>query len=328
MPMKRRILMVLLLLMALPAAACGGPDKKELTPVTFMLDWVPNTNHTGVFVAKAKGYFEEAGLDVKIIQPGEVYPEAAVAGGAADFGISFQESLTLARAEKIPLVSIAALLQHNTSGFASLASLKVTGPKAFEGLTYGAFGSPFEEPTLKMLMESQGGDFNKLKIQNIGFTDPIPLLAERKIDLAWIFYGWAGIDAKQRGLELNVVMMKDYFNVIPDYYTPLIIAHESTIAKKPDVVRAFMKALSRGYDFTIQNPEAAADILLAAAPELDARLVKASQLWLKDYYKATAPRWGEQQKSVWQGYIDWMVKNKILATPISATDAFTNAFLP
>ena len=177
-------------------------------------------------------------------------------------------------------------------------------------------------------MEAKGADFNKLTIQNIGFSDPLALIAEKKIDLAWIFYGWQGIQAQQQGIDLNVVMMKDYFNVIPDYYTPVVITNESMIASKPAVVKAFMKAISQGYDFAIQNPDASAQILLGAAPELDPALVKASQEWLSPYYKAEAPRWGEQKASVWQGYIDWMVEHSILPAPITVADAFTNKFLP
>jgi len=327
--MKRLSLIVaLLMFIVLMTTACGSPTAKELIPVKLMLDWVPNTNHTGIFVAQAKGYFKEAGLAVEIIQPGEVYPEAAVASGAADFGISFQESVTLARAEKVPIVSIAAVLQHNTSGFASAADLNVTSPAGFEGLRYGSFGSPFEDPTLKVLMESAGGDFSKLQTVNLGDTDPLALIAEKRIDLAWIFYGWEGIEAQQQGINLNVVMMKDYFNIIPDYYTPVVITNENTIADKPELVKAFLKALSRGYDFAIQNPDEAADILLTAAPELDAKLVKASQEWISPYYQAEAPRWGEQKTSVWQDYVDWMVKYDILSSPIMVSDAFTNKFLP
>jgi len=325
--MKRWSLLIVLAILILVPIACGRGNK-GLTPVTFMLDWVPNTNHTGIFVAQAKGYFKEAGLDVKIIQPGEVRPEAAVASGAVEFGISFQEIVTLARADKVPIVSVAAVLQHNTSGFASAAGKNVKGPADFEGLRYGSFGTPFEAPTLEVLMKRAGGDFSKLKIVEIGFSDPLALIAEGQIDLAWIFYGWQGFQAQQQGVALNVVMMKDYFNYIPDYYTPVVISSESTMSGKPEVMKAFMKALSRGYDFAAKNPGEAAEVLLASVPELDAALVKASQNWLSKYYQAEAPRWGEQKLSVWQGYIDWMVEYGILKTPISASAAFTNAFLP
>jgi ABC-type nitrate/sulfonate/bicarbonate transport system substrate-binding protein len=326
--MKHLSLLVIPLFIALTIVSCSCRGDSDLIPVTLMLDWVPNTNHTGIFVAKERGYFKEAGLAVEIIQPGEVYPEAAVASGAADFGISFQEYVTLARADEVPIVSIAAVLNHNTSGFASVANLNVTNPADFENLRYGSFGTPFEAPTLQILMSCAGGDFSKLKIVNTGFTDPLALIAEGKIDLAWIFYGWQGFQAQQQGIDLNVVMMEDYFNYIPDYYTPVVITSEDTIANKPEVVRVFMKALSRGYDFAIKYPGDAASILHTAVPELDIELVKTSQSWLSKYYQADAPRWGEQKESVWQDYTDWMVKYSILSAPISVSGAFTNDFLP
>jgi len=326
--MKRLFLFITTLILVTIIPACGGEVDEELTPIKFMLDWVPNTNHTGIFVADANGYFKEAGLDVDIIQPGEVYPEAAVASGAADFGISFQEWVTLSRADDVPVVSIAAIIQHNTSGFASPAALNVTSVADFEGLKYGAYGTPFEYPTLEVMMKCADADFSKLEIVNIGFADPLALIAEDQIDLAWIFYGWQGIQAQQLDINLNVVMMEDNFDCIPDYYTPVVIASEDSIANRPEVVRALMKALSRGYNYAIENPDKAADILLAAVPELDEELVKASQEWLSKYYKADASRWGEQKESIWQDYTDWMVEHGILETPISAADAFTNEFLP
>ena len=123
-------------------------------------------------------------------------------------------------------------------------------------------------------------------------------------------------------------MMKDYFDCVPDYYTPVVIASEDTIANRPEVVKAFMEALSRGYDVAIEDPGEGARLLLAAAPELDTELVNASQDWLSEYYQAGAPRWGEQKESVWQDYINWMVEHDILSAPISAADAFTKEFLP
>ncbi len=337
--MKRWFLLTLFLITVLVTVGCGGSPSttlpttpagipKELTKVILMLDWVPNTNHTGIFVAQEKGYFKEAGLDVTINQPGEVSSQSAVGSGVADFGISMQENVTLARAADIPVVSIAAIIQHNTSGFASLTSKNVKSPKDWEGLNYGTWASKFEPPTLESMMKSAGGDYSKLKMVNIGSTDPLALLAEGKIDLVWIFYGWQGFQAKQQGVDISVVMMEDYFNAVPDYYTPVVIASESTIATKPELVRAFLKAVSRGYEFAIEKPGEAADILLSAVPELDKELVKASQEWLSKEYRADAPRWGEQKESVWKDYIDWMSEYSILAIPVVPAEAFTNEFLP
>ncbi len=311
-----------------PKATTGTTPTIERTPVTLILDWVPNTNHTGIFVAQSKGYFTEAGLEVEIIQPGEVFAEQAVVGGAADIGVSFQEQVTLARADGVPIVSIAAIIQHNTSGFASVAELAVKSPKDWGGLRYGSFGSPFEEPTLRVLMECDGGDFGKLEIVDTGFANPLALLDERQTDLAWIFYGWQGIQAELQGIELNIVMMEDWFHCIPDYYTPVFITAEKNIQDQPEMISAFLESVSRGYTFAIENPEAAAEILLKAAPELDRELVYQSQHWLSQRYRADAPRWGVQKLSVWEDYSSWMAQYGIIEQPLEAAEAFTNDFLP
>ncbi len=314
--------MILPGLLAFVLAACSAPEPES---VTLMLDWVPNTNHTGIFVAQSAGYFEDEGLQVEIVQPGEVFAEQAVAGGAADFGISFQEQVTLARADNVPIVSIAAIIQHNTSGFASRAK---DSPGEWEGLRYGSFGSPFEEPTLRELMRCDGGDFEKLEIVDTGFSDPLALLAEFQIDLAWIFYAWQGIQADLQDIELDISMMNEWFDCIPDYYTPVIIASESTLAEQPDIVRRLLKAVSRGYRFAIEQPRAAADILLEAAPELDRELVYESQQWLTSRYQDDADRWGEQDQAVWEAYSLWMADHGIIAESIRSEDAFSNDFLP
>jgi ABC-type nitrate/sulfonate/bicarbonate transport system substrate-binding protein len=293
-----------------------------------MLDWVPNTNHTGLYVAQEEGYFRDEGLSVEIIQPGEVYAEQAVAGGAADFGVSFQEQVALARADGVPIVSVAAILQHNTSAFASRAALGAASPADWEGMRYGSFGSPFELPTLKGLMSCAGGNIDRVEVVETGFTDPLALLESEQIDLAWIFYGWQGIQAEQLGLDLDLVRMEDQFHCIPDYYTPVLIASQSTIEDRPDVVRAFLAAVSLGYRTAAEHPDAAAETLLRAAPELDRDHVLASQRWISPRYQADAPRWGEQTLGTWRGYADWMRQNGILTAPFDAAQAFTTEFLP
>ena len=226
-------------------AACQATPE-PLDEVVVMLDWVPNTNHSGLFVAQELGYFDEVGLQVQIIQPGEVFAEQAVVGSAADFGVSFQEQITLARADSQPLVAVAAILQHNSSGFASRGELDTASPADWEGLRYGSFGSPFEQPTLRVLMECDQANFDQLEIVETGFADPLALLDAGQIDLAWIFRGWQGIQAEQRNIDLDMVMMEDWFECIPDYYTPVLIASESTLSLRPALVRAFLAAVSRG----------------------------------------------------------------------------------
>src|SRR5690606_10267062 len=191
----------------------GSPNNNEsnegLEKVKLVLDWTPNTNHTGLYVAQDKGFFEEEGLDVEIIMPGEATAENLVASAQADFGISYQEGVTLARTQDIPLVSIAAIIQHNTSGFASLKEQNITSPKDFEGKTYGGWGSPIEAAVIESLMKKEKASIDKVEILNVGNTDFFTAL-QQNIDFFWIYYGWTGIEAEMREIPINMVWLADY----------------------------------------------------------------------------------------------------------------------
>ena len=297
-----------------------------LEKVTVVLDWTPNTNHTGLYVAKEQGYFEEQGLDVEIIQPGDAGADQLVASGNAEFGVSYQESITLARTQDVPIVSIAAVIQHNTSGFASPGALNITSPKDFENHVYGGWGSPIEEAVLETLMNTENADIEKLDIVNAGNADFFTM-ANQGIDFAWIYYAWTGIEAELRGENINMVYLTDYSEKL-DYYTPVLATNEKMIKDNPETVKAFVTAASQGYEFAIEHPEEAAEILSKAAPELDAELVLESQKWLADRYQDDAPRFGEQSLEVWQNYADWMKENGVLEGEFDPEAAFTNEFLP
>lgn len=323
----------ILMLVAFILAACGAPPPapaQPLTPLRVGLDWTPNTNHTGLYVARDQGYYQEQGLDVAILgaQEGGTV-EQLVASGRLDFGISYQEAVTYARVEGVPIVSIAAIIQHNTSGFASRADKGITRPRDFAGKKYGAFGSPIEQATIKGLMECDGaGDrFDQVEFVDIGSTDFFVATERGDVDFAWIFKGWTGVEAEVRGVPLTILMMND-LQCIPDYYTPVLITSERMIAEKPDLVRRFLAATSAGYRFAIEKPDEAADLLLKATPELDAALVKRSQQYLASQYQAEAPRWGEQKLDIWRDYAQWMADRGLIARMIEPEKAFTNAFLP
>lgn len=294
--------------------------------ITVFLDWFPNTNHTGLYVAKEKGFFAEENLDVSILQPGEGENNQIVAAGKSDFGISSQESVIQARVAGIPLVSIAAIIQHNTSAFASLEESEIRSVKDFEKKRYGGWGSPIEETVIKAVMNEAGADYNQVKNITIGETDFFKTIG-RDSDFQWIFYGWDGIEARRRGIKLNTIMLKD-LNPILDYYTPVIITNENHVKNEKKLVARFMKAVSRGYKFSIKNPTEAAEILIKSAPELNAELVKQSQVYLSKEYQAEANKWGIQREEVWKRYAEWLSDQKLINKMINAKEAFTNEFLP
>jgi len=294
--------------------------------VTLSLDWMPNTNHTGFYVALEKGWYAEEGLDLQIQIPSD--PAAAlkqVAYGNTEFGVSFQEEVTIARSNGIPVVSLAAIIQHNTSAFASLKETGIKRAKDIEGKRYASYGLPIERPILGQLMACDGGDINKVEFVDVGF-DAFPALIGKRVDVAWIFMAWDGIQAQIMGVELNTLPL--YGSCVPDYYTPLIIAGETTIENKPDLVRRFMAATARGYEYAIAHPEESAEILLRASPETKPELARRSQAWLSPRYQDDATRWGEQKLEVWQKFADFMFQNKLIEQPIDPQKAFTNEFLP
>lgn len=301
-------------------------DVKGLTKVSVVLDWTPNTNHTGLYVAEKLGYFKDQGLDVEILLPGETGADQLVASGKAQFGVSYQEGITQARVQDVPLVSIAAIIQHNTSGFASTTSKGITSPKDFEGKTYGGWGAPLEKAVLQSLMQTEDADINKIDIVNAGDLDFFTMM-KKDIDFAWIYYAWTGIEAELRGEKLNMLYLTDYSEQL-DYYTPVLATNEKMIQDNPETVKAFVAAAAKGYEYAIKHPNEAADSLLEAVPDLDKNLVHKSQEWLADKYQDDAAQWGEQKLAVWENYAKWMADNKVLEGEFNAKQAFTNDFLP
>ncbi|MBQ3557639.1 MAG: ABC transporter substrate-binding protein [Oscillospiraceae bacterium] len=320
--------------LALSLCACvpfvSTNDKQDLEKVTFVLDWTPNTNHTGLYVALSKGWFEQAGLDVEVVQPPADGAEVLVASGKAQFGVSFQDSLApaLSGDTPLPVTAVAAVIQHNTSGIISRAGEGMDTPAGLAGHKYATWDLPVEKATIAHVMAADGGDFDAVELIPSTVTDEVSALESKSVDAIWIFYAWAGIACQTAGLETDYFAFADIDPVF-DFYTPVIIAGNDFLAEKPETARAFLQALARGYEFAAENPAEAADILMDAAPELRANeaLVYASQQYLADQYTADAPRWGEFDPDRWAAFFQWLNDNE-LAEGLAPNTGFTNDFLP
>lgn len=331
--MKRIIICILVISLLLLFVGCskkqniqGQKEQAPLTKTAVMLDWSINTNHTGLYVAKEKGFYSEQGLEIDILEMGEPGPAQLIAAGKLDFGISYQEEVTNAIASDVPIVSLAAVIQHNTSGFASLQKDNIVRPQDLQGKKYGGWGAPMEHAVINAIMKQDNADPEKVEYIDIGAADFFSVIG-KEVDFTWIFYGWDGIRAEQENKPLNIIMLKDYAEFL-DYYTPTIITSEKAIKERPELVEKFMTATSKGYEYAIANPKEAAGILIKYAPELNNELVYASQEWLAKQYKADAPQWGWQKKEVWERYAVWMNEQKLLPKMIETENAFTNDFLP
>ncbi len=284
------------------SSATTSHGSQKLTPMTLALDWTPNTNHTGIYVALQNHWYEDQGIDLKL-QPysSNVSPDVLVSSGKADVGISSTESIVADAAVNQPVVSIAAIMQHNTSALVTLKNSGITRPRDLDGKVYGGFGAPYEGAVVSEILKKDGGQG---KFKNVTLdVNAMQALESHRVDFAWVFEGWEVIQAQRQGIQLNVFPITDYG--VADYYTPNIITSPNEIKQKSDLLRRFMAATKKGYEYTRTHVQESAQDLLAKAPKgtfPDPGLVLASQEYLSPRYADTGRPWGMQDAAAWHGY--------------------------
>lgn len=319
-------------LFAIAAAsmACGSEKQSNSVEkkLKLVLDWTPNTNHTGLYVAMDKGYYKDAGIELEIVQPPEDGAEVLVASGKADFGISFQDTMAgaLSKDSPLPIKAVAAITQHNTSGIMSRKGDGITTPKGLEGKKYATWDLPIEKAILKNVVEKDGGDFAKVELIPSTVTDEVSALSTKQIDAVWVYYGWAGISAKEKGFDFDYFAFKD-INPTFDYYTPVLITNDDMIKNNSDTVKKFLEATKKGYEFAAGNPQDAAEILLKYAPEIDSKLANASQEYLSTCYIDKDIPWGYIDSERWRNFYRWINENNLLEHRIDEGAGLDNEFI-
>ena len=305
--MKSLALLGLLLAGVAGLVACGkGAKESSGSKIDFVLDWSPNTNHTGLYVAKDKGYFKEAGLDVDIKLPVEDSTSDLIINGKAPFGIYFQDSMAKKLEKGAEITAVAAIVEHNTSGIIASEQSGITGPKDMEGKKYGTWNDPIELGMIKDLMTSQGADFEKLELVPNNDSNSITPIENGLFDAAWIYYGWDGIMAQHQGMKTQFFYMKDFVPAL-DYYSPVIIANNDYLKDNPDQAKKFIQAVKKGYQYAMEHPDEAADILIKNAPQLEKQkdFVKESQAYLSKNYASDKDKWGLIDQDRWNAFYGW-----------------------
>ena len=323
--MKKISKILILCLILVFVVSCG--KSKSNQKIKIVLDWVPNTNHTGLYVAKDLGYFKEEGLDVEIVQPPEGSTTALIGAGGAEFGISFQDTLakSFARENPVPVTAVAAILQHNTSGIISLKEKGIDSPKKLEGKKYATWEDNIEQAILKKLVTDDKGDFSKVKLIPYTITDVVTGL-KTDVDAVWVYYAWDGIATERAGLQTNFLKIRDYGEEL-DYYSPVIIANNDFLKKNPEIAKKVLEAIKKGYEYAIKNPEESAKILVKNSPELDINLVTASQKWISKEYQSDAKEWGIIDGNRWNRFYEWLYKNKAVEREIPKNFGYSNEYL-
>ena len=296
--------------------------------VDLILDWVPNTNHTGLYVAQAKGFFDEAGVKVDVKRPPEGSTTELVGLGKAQFGIAFQDALAKRFEKGLPVTAVAAIIEHNTSGIISAKDAGITSPKEMTDHSYGTWNDPIELKMIEYMATKAGGDFSKIKLVPNDADNSVVGLANKQFDSAWVYYAWDGIMAGFQKVDTNYFYIKDIAPEL-DFYSPVIIGNNDYLKANPEQAKKVIQAIKKGYQYAMEHPEEAADILLKEAPELAEQrdFVVASQKWLSTQYASDASKWGQFDAKRWNAFYQWLYENKLVEKDLTQEMHFTNDFV-
>ena len=264
--------------MLVGVAACGqsndstktAADGNGLTKVTFMLSWAPDTNHIGVYVAKNKGYFKQAGLDVDILGEGPARAEDSVIYGMADVALSNRARVGIYTLKGAKIKQVMQVQQKPSAIWCSLASNKdIKSPKDFDGKTFATFGSNESDAVIRRMIQTDGGKgtFDKVTVG----TSTFQTLSSKKADFGGFYATWEGVQADMYGPKLNCFTEPDY-GVPGNADTIGVITNDKTISSNPDLVRKFVQATKKGYEYAYSHPDDAAAILVKEAPDANLKL--------------------------------------------------------
>jgi len=238
--------------LALPATA---QDKLSVA-----LDWTPNTNHVGLYVAQAKGWFEDAGLDVDILPYTDTSSGTLVAAGVAEFGILSAVGFHTQRAAGADMTVVLAVVQHETGRLVFNGNREdIQRPADLDGMIYAGFGSAWEDALISTIIRNDGGagEFDTVTLG----TSAYEALANGSVDFTLEVSTWEGVNSVLLDRPQRAFRYADYG--VPDQHTTFLGANGTWLTENPEMAAAFVQAAQRGYAFAAAQPEEAAEILIA-----------------------------------------------------------------
>ncbi|HLZ24705.1 MAG TPA: ABC transporter substrate-binding protein [Ktedonobacterales bacterium] len=314
----------------------ASPRRVRLAP-----DWLPNTNHIGFYVAQAKGYYADEGLYLEILPfDGEAMPNRKIVTGDTEFGLMPQQSILTLRARGVDVVSVAALIQPNTTTLAVRADSGITRPRELAGRRYASYGTEFEVAMIEAMIVADGGTGAPARV-DAEKLDILPALFDGTVDIAWGFYAWEGIQAELRGQALRHFFVAEHG--VPKEYFPLLFTTQDYASRESSLVRAFARATGRGYAEAAAHPSVAAELFLASAPTSELpdaadALVRRSMTWLAPRMGERAQRdgvtrpWGWHDEEMWATFAAFarrLAAEHGLTSPApdAETAGYTNGFV-
>lgn len=305
----------------------GVTRAQELDAFTVPLDWYPNANHAGLFLAQERGYYAEEGLQPEFYTPSDPTTVLQTVGAGRDaFGISYQTDLLLARAAGVPVTSILALTQRPLQGIMVLAESGITRPADLVGKTVGYPGIPSQEAFLATMLEGDGAIMDDVDLVNIGF-DLVPGLVSGRVDASLgAFWTHEPILAAQEGFATDMLKVDDWG--VPPYYELILVANEADLASRRERIEGFLRATRRGYQDAIADPAAALAALQAASPEVDIAVETEGLQLLIPVWTDANGQFGTQTAQQWQDYAAWMADNALIPAEQDVAAAWATVLAP
>ncbi|CUR56723.1 putative NMT1/THI5-like protein [metagenome] len=316
------------------AAHGSTSGTKELTKVTFAMDYLPSTNHNGLAYAMQEGLFEAQGIDLELIPYVDALSDTVIAAGRAETGFSGDgETAMTTFAAGGDMKVIFSGQPHASPVVAALASSGIESPADFAGKTYGGYGLESEKVALEVMMQNDGatGEVDQA-VLSVGSTEA---LKSKQVDLTRLWPEHL-YDFDKAGIELNTFEYQDYG--IPEGSGPAVMARNDFLEAHDDLAHGLVAALQEGYQMAIDDPAAANAALIAQFPELKTNtdLVDfTSEIYAEDIYANPYGPTGTTSVAQWQAFADYMAENDLLAdeggkvlTSFDPAPYITNDYLP
>lgn len=289
--------------------------------IKIVLDWFPNTNHTGFLLAQKRGWFQDAGLSVEIA--GDVHGEMHL--GDADFVCGPEISILDCLAKGEAMTAVAVMTQKCDSGIVSLKEAGITRPRELEGKRLTHWTPAWFHKAIARVMRKDGGDYSKVKLVQLDVGDIVATLGHAA-DATWVYENWENQELLEAGKEINYFNLGD-FDPIFNFCAPAVAAAQKTLAERPDAVRRFLAAAARGYQFAAKEPDSAVMEVKDLLPKgCSDHMLLQSQRHLAPILLDAEGNWGKIAAERWDPMADFLVEEKLI--PARRKDEYTNAYLP
>ena len=313
-----------LLVMAIFIKGCS--QENQDTNITLALDWFPNANHIGLYIAEDKGYFKDEGLNVEIRTPSD--PSAilqTVASGTDDFGINYQPDLLIARDAGIPVISILGMVQHPLNSVMALHSSGYTSLSDLKNKKIGYPGIPWNEDALNTMLKSDGlSGIDDIELVNVSWELGTSLMSEKVDAVIGAYFTHESISLENQGYPVDIFRMEDWG--VPDYYELILVTSEMYLKNNPKIVEGFTRAVTKGYRDAIQDPQLGVDVLKKYSPDIDESIDRPGADLLQKLWIDSNGDFGKQTYNKWNNFGNWMKSNDIISKDLDIDDAYTDVY--